>query len=103
MFRHMLRPVESPESRLIGWVGATYDVSPVVGGPPSTTWVLLLAGMVLGLGIYWLSLPVWVWLDARMRGEREWVWAVFVLIGNLMALLTYILARRPRPRHSMPS
>jgi hypothetical protein len=39
-----------------------------------------------------------VWLDARARGERAWVWAVFVLLGNLVALITYILARRPRPR-----
>jgi hypothetical protein len=38
---------------------------------------------------------VWVWLDARARGERAWVWAVFVLLGNLVALITYILARRP--------
>jgi hypothetical protein len=57
----------------------------------------LLTGF-LGLASYWLSLPAWVWLDARARGERAWVWAVFVLLGNLVGLITYILARRPRPQ-----
>jgi hypothetical protein len=55
----------------------------------------LLAGL-LALAVYWLCLPLWVWLDARERGERAWAWAVFVLLGNPVALPAYILARVPR-------
>jgi DNA-binding transcriptional regulator of glucitol operon len=95
VYRHMLRDVRGPGGDVIAFVGATYDVSPAISARPGVVWVLLLAGTLLGMGAYWLSLPVWVWLDARMRGERAWVWATFVLLGNLVALITYILARRP--------
>jgi hypothetical protein len=47
----------------------------------------------LGLGVFWLSLPAWVWLDARRRGERAFVWALFVLTGNVVALMAYLLTR----------
>jgi len=96
VFRHLLREISGPDGRLVALVGVTYDVSPAVGSP-GTAWRISLVAGFLGLGAYWLSLPAWVWLDARARGERAWVWAVFVLLGNLMGLITYILARRPRP------
>jgi PAS domain-containing protein len=34
-------------------------------------------------------------VETSVTGERAWVWGVFVLLGNLVALITYILARRP--------
>ena len=48
--------------------------------------------------MYWLSLPLWVLLDARERWDYAMVWAIFVLIGNLVALIAYLLARSPRPK-----
>lgn len=95
LYRHLLRQVRGPDGSLIALVGVTYDVSPAAGSPRLGWKATLLAGF-LGLSAYWLSLPAWVWLDARARGERAWAWAVFVLLGNLVALITYILARRPR-------
>ena len=95
VYRHLLREVRGPDGDTVALVGMTYDVNPAIGAPPGA-WIPLLAGWLLGMGTYWLSLPAWVWLDARARGERAWVWAVFVLLGNLVALITYILARRPR-------
>jgi hypothetical protein len=97
VFRHLLREIRGPDGGLVALVGVTYDVSPGVGSPGLGWMATLLAGF-LGLAAYWLSLPAWVWLDARARGERAWVWAVFVLLGNLVGLITYILARRPRPQ-----
>jgi hypothetical protein len=96
VFRHLLRELRGPNGELVAMVGLTYDVSPGIGKPPNALTVLLLVGLLLGMGVYWLSLPLWVWLDARTRGERAWVWAVFVLLGNLVALIAYILARVPR-------
>lgn len=96
VYRHLLRPITAPDGTVVALVGVAYDVSDW-GGAPSAGWVALLLGGLGGFGLYWLALPLWVWLDARQRGERAWVWAVFVLIGNLVALLAYLLVRPPRP------
>lgn len=95
VFRHLLREVRSSAGDVVAYVGVTYDVNPTISAFPGALWVSLMVGFLLGLAVYWLSLPTWVWLDARARGERAWVWATFVLVGNLVALVTYILARRP--------
>ena len=94
VYRHLLREVHGPDDELVGWIGITFDVNPSVGAP-GAAYISFILILLLALGAYWLSLPVWVWLDARARGERAWVWAVFVLLGNLVALIAYILARRP--------
>ncbi len=96
VYRHLVRPIAAPDGTMVALVGIAYDVSDWAG-TPSAGWVALLAGGLGGFGLYWLALPLWVWLDARQRGERAWVWAVFVLIGNLVALLAYLLVRPPRP------
>lgn len=98
VFRHMVREVYGQNGNLVAFLGATYDVSPSIGALPSVIWILLVLCIVVGLGVYWLSLPLWVWLDASARGERHWIWATFVLIGNLVALMAYILGRTPRTK-----
>jgi hypothetical protein len=99
VFCQLLRPVRAPDGSLAGLVGVTYDVSPG-GGLPSLLFIALVLVGLAAMAVYWLSLPLWVWLDARRRGERAVVWAVFVLLGNLVALLAYILVRAPRPEAS---
>ena len=94
VYRHLLREVHGPDDDVVALIGITYDVSPATGSP-GLAYKLLVAMLPLGLGVYWLALPAWVWLDARARGERAWVWAVFVLLGNLVATIAYILARAP--------
>jgi hypothetical protein len=100
VFRHILRPILDQDGKVVALVGLTYDISPAIGAAPGIITILLYAAALLGMGVYWLSLPLWVWLDARTRGERAWVWGVFVLFGNLIGLITYILARRPSPEGS---
>jgi len=60
--------------------------------------VVSLIILYLSLTAYWLSLPVWVFLDAQTRRERAWIWAMFVLLGNLVALIAYLLTRLPVKR-----
>jgi hypothetical protein len=95
VFRHLLRETRGPDGGLVALVGLTYDMSSSISAPGLVYNLSLVVGL-LAMVVYWLSLPVWVWLDARERGERAWVWAVFVLLGNLVALIAYILARVPR-------
>jgi hypothetical protein len=94
VFRHMLREVRGPEGELVGWIGVTHDVSPAIGNP-GIGYIAFVLLLLLSTAVYWLSLPAWVWMDARARGERAWTWAVFLLVGNLVALVAYILARTP--------
>jgi len=95
VFRHMVRPLTAVDGRTFGLLGVAYDVNTGIAAPPSLSYVAALLVMLLGLALYWLALPLWVFLDARSHGERAWAWAAFVLIGNLVALLAYILVRRP--------
>ncbi|HSJ58286.1 MAG TPA: hypothetical protein VLC95_13970 [Anaerolineae bacterium] len=95
VFRHLVRTVRAPDGSLTGLVGVTYDASVGTGLPSLAFAASVLAGFG-AMGIYWLSLPAWVWLDATERGERATVWAMFVLLGNLVALIAYVLARVPR-------
>ncbi|NMB90088.1 MAG: hypothetical protein GYA17_17155 [Chloroflexi bacterium] len=97
IYRHLLRPVYAEDGSLAGYLGAAYEISPDAG-LPGAPYLLSLLAFVLGLGVYWLALPWWTWLDARRSGERAWAWAAFVLIGNLVPLLAYLLVRHtPRP------
>jgi len=97
IFRHMLRELRGPAGELVGWIGITYDISPAVSAP-GAGFIAFVLGLVTSVAVYWLSLPTWVWIDARARGERAWVWAIFVLLGNLVALIAYLLARVPSSR-----
>ena len=47
-----------------------------------------------GLIAFWLTIPSWMLLDARQRGERAAAWGLFGLLGNVMALVIYLLVRR---------
>lgn len=47
----------------------------------------------IALLLYWLSIPLWVVLDALRHRERAVVWGLFTLIGNIVALLIYLLSR----------
>ncbi len=95
IYRQLVRPVRSSEGRLVAVVAVAYEVNPTPEGVVNGLMVWLLVGLV-SLGCYWLALPAWVFIDARERGERAWAWAVFVLLGNLAALLAYLLGRVPR-------
>jgi hypothetical protein len=96
VYDHILEPVHDASGNWIGYVGIAYDVNPGISAAPTIGYMLSILGLVISLGIYWLSLPVWVFLDARQRSERAWIWAAFVLVGNLVALLAYLLVRTER-------
>jgi len=95
VFRHLVWPVASLGGGQV-LVAVAYDVSAGIGTPVAgyKALVLLFAGSFV---TYWLALPLWVYLDSRSRNEPSRLWALFVLITNLMGLLAYLLATtRPR-------
>jgi hypothetical protein len=93
IYHRMLRPVRSSDGVWAGIIGIVYEVSDWTPGLLWKTGVLLLPLCFL---IYWFSFPLWVFLDAQERGENRWVWGSFVFMGNLIALMAYILSRPRR-------
>ena len=96
VLHHMIRPLPGKQDAELGFVGVAYDVSSQAGGFPGLSYAIPLLLAPIGLLVYWATLPWWVFLDARVRGERAWVWTLFVLLGNLVALMAYLLARHPQ-------
>ncbi len=92
IYRHLVRRIRAPDGSVVALIGIAYEISPDEVG---LGWKVLVLASLVGLVGYWLALPLWTWLDARQRGEHAWPWAIFVLLGNLMALLAYLLARIP--------
>ncbi|MFC1595521.1 hypothetical protein ACFL3X_01250 [Gemmatimonadota bacterium] len=99
VFNYLLRPIHGPDGSLLGMVGVTFDRSPWVS-EAGIGWILGVLLTLVGLGVYWMALPLWVFLDARERGEHAWAWAIYVFIGNFVALIAYILAHSMQPDSS---
>ena len=52
---------------------------------------------LIGLILSWLSIPAWMTLDAQKRREKAAVWGIFGLLGNMIALVVYLLVRENGP------
>ncbi len=52
-----------------------------------------LSFMSLALLVIWIMVIVWVYRDAERRGMNGVLWALLVLIGNLIGLLIYLIVR----------
>jgi len=92
IYRHQVRALHDASGNLVALVGVAYDVSGDVS-TPDATWIGSVLALLAGFLLYWLSLPAWTYLDARRSGEPAWVWTIFVLLGNLVALIAYLLVK----------
>lgn len=90
VFRPLVRPLYNADGRMVGIIGLSYEVNPQVGAPAAGEIARTIL-FLLGLAVYWLSLPLWTWLDARRRGEPAALWAIFVLVANLVGLISYLI------------
>lgn len=95
IYRHQVRALRKADSSLAGTLAVAYDANPTASGVDAG-WVATLIIFLLGGGFYWLAVAAWVGLDARQRGEKAFIWFIFALIGNLAALLAYLLVRTPK-------
>jgi len=90
VFRHLAYEVADGAGRPAALVVLAYDANPLLGQPDGFYIVSLLIGIV-GFATYWLALPLWVYLDARARGDAAALWCVFVLFTNLVGLVAYLI------------
>jgi hypothetical protein len=88
IYDHLLRPISAPNGSVVALVAVAYECREK---GPGFAWILGVTGAFSLSLVYWVSLPLWVFLDARARGEQAVAWATFVLMGNLVALVAYIL------------
>lgn len=96
VFHHLVQTVPCADGSICAVAAVAYEVSPEVGRAPAIGYILSILGLVFCVAVYGLALPLWVWLDAKERREpRRWVWTIFVLLGNLVALIAYLLVRVP--------
>jgi hypothetical protein len=91
VFRPLVKPVPNADGRMVAIVGLSYDVSSSLSTPPTPGWIAQMLLLLLGLAVYWLSLPLWTYLDARTRGEPAVFWGLFVVVSNLVGLLAYLI------------
>ncbi len=91
IYHYAGRLLTDSEGNPVGAVAVAYERSNL---PVPPLYQGLLLGALAALALYWVSLPLWVYLDARARGERAWLWGALALGGNLLGVVTYLLARR---------
>lgn len=95
IFRHMVRPLISTSGSTIGWLAIAYNVSTTLDASPALSYKLMVLAIPLSVLIYKLSLLLWIFWDAKEHGERAWIWMSFALLGDLVALIAYLLVPRP--------
>jgi len=94
IYNHLIREILSPEGIRVGILGAAYELSSDPNHVPPE-WIGSVLIVLISLPMYWFSLPLWVFLDARKRGERALFWTIFVFFGNLVGLISYLVIRMP--------
>lgn len=94
VFRQMLRPLRAGNGDDLGFIGVSYDAASDTGAFPGLMYAVALFLIPSGLLAFGLALAWWVFIDAKERGEKAWIWTMFVLLGNVFALFAYLLTRR---------
>jgi len=95
IYNHLVTPLYDASGEMTGILGMAYSINQNTGGVP-LSWKLSIVAGLFSFGIYWISLPLWVFFDARSRNEKAWIWGCFTLLGNLIALMAYLLTRHPQ-------
>lgn len=88
---HIVMPLKTSSNELAGFIGVAYELD---GTDQPVQFYIIDIILVINFLVYWLSLPIWVYFDARNRNEKYILWMLFILIGNLPAYIAYLLSRK---------
>ena len=71
VYRHLARPITAASGLVEGyhWASLTQPVRRWRPRSPRRGFSRLPPPSVVGLAVYWMALPLWVFLDARARGD----------------------------------
>jgi hypothetical protein len=60
--------------------------------------------IAIALLVLWIAVIIWVFRDAESRGMNGFLWALLVFIGNVLALIIYLIIRQEGgPEQALPS
>ncbi len=77
------------------WLGMNMNGMSLIGWPhgsPDITMILMLL-----LYLVWICVSIWVYRDAERRNLNGLLWGLFVLIGNFIGLIIYLILRSSSP------
>jgi hypothetical protein len=64
---------------------------------------LLIIGIIIIVYAIWIAVGIWVYKDAKKRGENAVLWLVITIFGGLIGLLIWLAIRPPiGGRKSLP-
>ncbi|MGB7539798.1 MAG: hypothetical protein WBM17_14745, partial [Anaerolineales bacterium] len=80
IYSHLVRYIPGPDGQPAAYVGVTFEGVDTSPGILDIVFVILGA---VGFGLYWLGLPLWVFLDSRAggSGRASVLWGLFVLVA----------------------
>jgi hypothetical protein len=92
IYGHLVMPLKTSSNVLVGFVGVAYDLDDLK--PPFQNYYLIIITLMICFLLYWLSLPLWVYFDCREKNNKYILWSIFVLFGNIPALIAYLISNR---------
>jgi len=92
IYGHLVMPLKTSSNVLAGFVGVAYSLDD--SKQPFRYYDFIITALVLCFLLYWLLLPIWVFFDCRERNSKYILWSIFVLFGNIPAVLAYLLSDR---------
>ena len=92
IYGHLVIPLKTSSNVFAGFVGVAYSLDE--SKAPVGYYYLIIIALIVCFLLYWLLLPLWVYFDCRERNNKSILWTVFVLLGNLPALLAYLISDR---------
>ena len=92
MYGHLVMPLKTSSNVLAGFVGVSYSLND--SEQPFKDYDILILALNSCFLLYWLSLPLWVFFDCCEKNSKYMLWSIFVLFGNIPALVAYLLSNR---------
>jgi len=91
IYGHLVIPLKTSTNVMAGFIGVAYSLDD--SKPPVVIYVISIALIICFL-LYWLSLPIWVYFDCREKNNKYILWSIFVLFGNVPALIAYLISNK---------
>jgi len=92
MLGHLVMPLKTSSNVLVGFVGVAYLLDDSI--QPAQYYYVIIIALIICFLLYWLLIPLWVYFDCRERNNKYILWTVFVLFGNIPALVAYLISNR---------
>lgn len=89
---HLVMPLKTSSNVLVGYIAMAYSLDDLK--PTNLIYIVVIVALMISFLLYWLLLPLWVYFDCRNRNNKYVLWSIFVLLGNIPALIAYLISNR---------